>query len=159
MEQEIERKFLVKSMPDLTGLEPVRYERYIIFLQDGIEDRIQLKGQEYEWERKEKLGDLSSKKEKKSISREEFERLKAKAKQRIIRDSYKFSESPQITIKIYHEEYEGLVRAEVEFVSVEQAEKYTPEVWMGEELTSSPLGRDSSLVNLTKQEFEQLLRK
>lgn len=157
MSAEIERKFLVREVPDLNGIVPVSYERYFLASTDGSEERVQKKGEAFEWEKKVAVSDLASKKEKRIISKEEFEVYKTKAVSGIERESYLLSLSPEITLKVYHGSYEGLVRAEVEFENEAEAKSYRPESWMGEEITNSPLGRDSKLTQLSKQEFQRML--
>lgn len=154
---EIERKFLVHNLPDLSGLSAIPYERYYLKADPEFEDRVQRVGSIYERETKVRKSELERTSHKTEISQEEFERLRTQASSAIIRDSYLISEQPEVTIKIYHGQYEGLVRAEVEFNSVEEARAYTTEEWMGEEITESPLGRDSQLLQLSQQEFRKLL--
>ncbi len=156
---EIERKFLIKSLPDLSQSRCISYERYFLSNDPGFEERIQKKGEDYEIERKFKISDLSRKTEKQPISKEGFELLKKSVSRSIIRDSYDISSSPRITIKIYHGDHEGLVRAEVEFTSEEEAKSFVPPDWMGEEITNTKLGRDSELVKLSQEEFEDILRR
>lgn len=157
MSGEIERKFLVREMPDLSNAAPIPYERYFFANTVGSEERVQKKGETYEWEKKVAVSALVSKKEKRIISKDEFESYKAKAVSGIERENYLLSSGPEISLKVYHGEYEGLARVEVEFKSEEDAKSYEPEDWMGEEITDSPLGRDSKLIQLTKQEFQRLL--
>jgi CYTH domain-containing protein len=157
MSAEIERKFLVTTMPDLTGQEPIRYERYYLNRSDNVEERIQKKGDTYEYEKKEKVSDLEHKKETRSITQEEFESLRAGTSDAIIRDSFKVSNNPDITIKVYHGKYEGLIRAEVEFDSLESAEAFIPSEWMGKEITGTPLGKDSGLLDLSEEQFKEML--
>jgi hypothetical protein len=40
---------------------------------------------------------------------------------------------------------------------MEEAKKYTPAPWMGEEISHSPLGRDSRLSQLDSTAFEKLI--
>lgn len=157
MSSEIERKFLVVTMPDLSGQEPIRYERYYLNRSDNVEERIQKKGDVYEYEKKEKISDLEHTKETHPISEEEFESLKTRASEAIIRDGYMISKNPDITIKIYHGKHEGLVRAEVEFGSLEEAQAFTPPTWMGKEITGTPLGKDSGLLDLSEEQFKEML--
>lgn len=154
---EIERKFLVNEMPDLSGIEPVHFERYYVHISDDIEERIQSTNGKYSYEKKVALDNLSRSTEKKEITQEEFEKLRDKSSNAIIRDS--LSLSPAISIKVYHGAYEGLVRAEVEFSSKAEADNYTPEAWMGHEITNSPLGRDSRLLQLDNDTFLKLINK
>ena len=155
--REIERKFLVKKKPDLSKEESINYERYFLKIESDFEERIQKKGDKYEKERKFKTSDLSRKTEKQEISKEDFDVLKKTTSQSIIRDSYKISDNPNTTIKIYHGDYEGLVRAEVEFFSEEEAKKFQPYDWMGNEITDTPLGKDAKLIQLNKKKFKNLL--
>src|SRR3989338_87983 len=90
--REIERKFLVKKLPDLSKEESINYERYFLKIESDFEERIQKKGDTYEKERKFKTSDLSRKTEKQEISKEDFDVLKKTTSQSIIRDSYKISE-------------------------------------------------------------------
>lgn len=159
---EIERKFLVKELPDLSAIKPIRYERYFLSSDAVLQERIQRKGEKYEIETKRVVeglgGVMVSKKQKSSLTKEQFEDLKQGKEDRgIVRDSYNISLNPNISIKIYHDKYKGLVRAEVEFISEEDAKRYIPESWMGKEITSNPLGMDAKLVELTEKEFQLLL--
>jgi len=161
-DMEIERKFLVKNMPDISGIQPVYYERYFLKIEDGYQERIQRKGDRYEFETKKlvpSIGNVSHhEKTRDQITEKEFERLKeGKENLGIMRDGYFLSKNPDISIKIYRGKYEGLVRAEVEFDSEKEARDYQPEPWMGEEITNSPLGMDSRLLHLTTDEFRDLL--
>lgn len=152
---EIERKFFIEEMPDLSKLTPVRYERYYMRCGDGIEERVQKKGGVYEYEFKREVSVLERTKEKRVISELEFNTLRAKSGKAIIRDSYMLSSG--ISIKVYHGDYEGLVRAEIEFDSTDDAIHYKPEPWMGREITQSKLGRDSALLSMNDKEFKKVL--
>lgn len=157
---EIERKFLVKELPDLSGIKPIRYERYYLNKEDRLVERIQKKGDRYELETKKTISHLEHDKQKRYISQEEFESLrKGRESEGINRDGYAVSFAPDISIKVYHDRFEGLVRAEVEFDSKEEAEAYLPERWMGTEITTSPLGADARLLHLSKDEFLSLLHR
>ncbi len=157
MKNEIERKFLIKALPDLSQKEKVSYERYYLFDKDGVELRVQKKGDKFELERKVHISDTERTREKLEISEGEFNLLKTLSSKVIIRDSYEISKSPDVTVKVYHGQYEGLVRAEVEFESTEELEKFQAPSWFGTEITSSPLARDSQLLRLSEQEFQMLI--
>lgn len=160
---EIERKFLVHTLPDITNILPVRYERYFLKITDGYQERIQRKGDIYELEVKKSVPTMGKivhyEKTKRPISKEESEKLKeGKENAGIIRDGYFLSKKPDISIKIYHGRFEGLIRAEVEFDNEDEANSYRPEPWMGEEITRSPLGMDSRLLHLTDSELQDLIK-
>lgn len=152
-EREIERKFFVREMPDLSGLTPLRDERYFLYRSPTVTIRFQKRGDNYELERMAKESELSRSQEKWRITRDEFEALKTLASVAIIRDSYLLQESPQITLKVYRGTHEGLVRAEVEFASEEEARAFTPLPWMGMEMLNTPLAHDASLLDLSKKDL------
>jgi adenylate cyclase len=151
---EIERKWIVK--PDVTteliaGKEPVAYERWFLAISDTVEERIQRKGDRYEYERKETVSNLSSDKTKREITAQEFHELKAKAIAGIIRDSYLLDNG--ISLKVYSGTHSGLVRAEVEFNSEDAAKDFQPPTWFGPEITENILGRDKKLAVLSEEDF------
>lgn len=153
---EIERKWLVSKLPDFAGIKPVRYERYFLFRGKGVEMRIQKKGDSYEFERKEEKSALESAKQKFTITKDEFEHLKKSAIGELVRDGYQMNKP--VSIKVYRGKYEGLVRAEVEFNSVDEAKKFKPLTWFGAEITKTQLGKDSRLLDLSESEFKSLLK-
>ncbi len=157
MSQEIERKFLISKMPDLSKYQPIRYERYYIYRDGKVEMRVQKKENKFEIERKEMINKLSAKKTKLKISAPEFEKLKTFGSDVIIRDGYNLFSSPDVSIKIYHGKYEGLKKVEVEFKSEEQATSFQIPDWYGEEITDSIVSRDSKLLDLSKVEIKNFL--
>jgi len=157
MNQETERKFLIQRMPDLWDFTCISYERYFLENNENHEIRIQKKWNKYEYEKKSSLNTLSAKKIKKQISCKEFENLKEKCRNGILRDSYKISQHPDISIKIYHWRFEWLSRVEVEFDSLENAENFIPLTWFWKEITDSPLWRDSKLIKLPQEKFHELI--
>src|SRR3989344_9376088 len=110
---EIERKFLINGMPDLSGIKPISYERYYIKKDGETVERIQKKGDSYEYETKRTISHLEHKKEKRRITQKEFAELKrGKEDEGIIRDGYLLSSNPDVSIKIYHGKFDGLARVE-----------------------------------------------
>lgn len=69
------------------------------------------------------------------------------------RDSYLIQTNPQITLKVYHGRFEGLVRIEVEFSSVAEAERFEPAQWFGKEMTDLPIAKDAELIAMTEEEY------
>jgi adenylate cyclase len=153
--QEIERKWLVKKMPDLTNITPVRYERYFVFHSNKVEIRIQKVNDSFEFERKFQSSRLSRTKEKIKITETEFVFFKRISARVIIRDSFEIDKN--VSIKVYHGIYKGLIRVEVEFDSEEEAQKYQSPSWFGQEITNTPLGKDSTLVDLSQKETIKLI--
>jgi adenylate cyclase len=157
MKNEIERKFFVKNMPDLSGIIPISYERYFLKRESGEEIRISKIGESYVYEEKSEVSSLERTREKREISKEEFEELKKNSSEAIIREKYVISSDPNIAIQIYHGKFEGLIRAEVEFDSEEEAKMFSSLPWMGEEMTGLPIARDAKLLDLTDLEFKKYL--
>jgi CYTH domain-containing protein len=157
MNQEIERKFLIKKIPDLKKIKPVIYNRHFIFKDKKTEIRIQKRGTRYELERKEKLDNISFNKVKIKISKKEFDTFKKISLDQIKRKSYLIKNNPNITIKIYQGKHSPLKRVEVEFKSKKEANNFKVPSWFGKEITGSPLAKDSKLSNLSSEKIKKLL--
>lgn len=157
---EIEKKFIINKLPDIDLGDKVTYKRYFIYSNNGVEIRVQQKGEQYELERKEKISNLTSKKDKIIITYEEFEYFKSISTKEIIRDSYILHENDtEISLKIYHGNFEGLIRAEVEFETEQDANNFEIPSWLGREITETKLGKDSKLIALSNEEFLYELNK
>lgn len=159
MANEIERKFLIKRMPDLSNLKSVIYERYYIYRDAVVEMRVQKKGERYEIERKQKINELKSEKSKMEISESEFEALKKFGGEIITREGFFISSNPNVSIKIYHGKYEGLKKVEVEFDSELEANNFQIPDWYGQEITNSIVSRDSKLLDLNSEQFRDFIEK
>lgn len=176
MAKAITRKFLVKKLPDLSGSAKEVQERYYLYNNNSIVIRVQKINEEFELERKANESDLVREGEVIKITKDEFEKLKKFAIQSIQRESYevprlkpvissqqdtafadKIQENPKIVLRVYRGDYEGLVRAEVNFESEEEANNYKPLDWFEREITGTALSQDGYLLKLTKEEFKKLL--
>ena len=146
------RRFIVKSLDNISLSNPIRYERYYI----NNKLRVQKKDNYYE---KEILDEQNILLEKSAIKEEEFLKLKSISSSKIVRDSYLYLGNNNISIKKYYGDYEGLNRAEVKFLSKEEMDLYCREEWMGEEITFSPLAFDKDLSKLSREEFLKELKK
>ena len=153
---EIERKFLVKRMPDLTAVKGEIQERYFLEL-GNIEKRITKIDDKYFYEEKSRGNGLTSKKVIREISGVEFEKLKKISIKSLKRKCYILTIHPEVSIKVYDDEYLGLVRAEFEFESENEAKSFAPPEWCGIEITKTDLGRDGKLIKLEGKEFLNLL--
>lgn len=140
------RRFIVKSLDNLSLNNPIRYERYYI----NDELRVQKKGNAYE---KEVLNKENIVVKKIPITKEEFDELKKDAYSKLIRDCYQYLEDDRVSIKQYHGDFEGLNRVEVKFISEEEMASYEKEYWMGKEITDSPLAFDKDLSKRNREEF------
>lgn len=146
------KRFIITSLKNIPLSKPIRYERY--YINDNV--RIQKKGNCYE---KEILNEENILIEKIPITKEEFIKLKNSAYAKIVRDSYLYLKNKNISIKKYYDDYEGLNRIEVKFLTLEEMNKYVKEIWMGKEITTSPLAFDKDLSKLNRKEFLEELRK
>lgn len=155
--ESITRKFLVRQPPPLNVQEGIHEERYYLYRDKGIVIRIQSKGNQYELERKINTSNLLRESEKILITKEEFDSLRKTVSDKIVRETYYLSETPSIALRIYHGKFEGLVRAEVTFPSIKEAQDYAIPAWLGKEITDLVLSRDETLLGLTDEEFKKLL--
>lgn len=140
------RRFIIQSLDKVNISSPIRYERY--YINDNL--RIQRKNNVLEKEILDKDNIVISKT---NISKEEFNKLKKEAYSKIIRDSYLYLDDDRISIKKYLDKYDGLIRVEVKFNSIDEMNNYKIESWMEAEITNSPLAFDKYLSKLSKQEF------
>ncbi|MBQ9684260.1 hypothetical protein IJV57_02170 [Candidatus Saccharibacteria bacterium] len=146
------RRYIINSLDGLNLSEPIRYERY--YIDDNL--RIQKKDNIYQ---KEKLDNDNNIIAKIDISENEFLNLKEKSYSEIIRDSYVLLNNNNISIKEYLGKYKGLFRVEVKFDSIDDMNNYNKEIWMGEEITNSPLAFDKYLSKLSDSDFHNELKK
>lgn len=140
------RRFIILSLDRVNLNNPIRYERY--YINDNL--RIQSKNNVLEKEILDKDNVIITRT---NISEEEFNKLKREAYSKIIRDSYLYLADDRISIKKYLDKYDGLIRAEVTFNSIDEMNSYKIESWMGAEITNSPLAFDKYLSQLSEQEF------
>jgi len=157
--REIEKKFLIKNLPNLESVLEVKYERYFLEISDNKEIRIQKKWNTYEKETKTKLNHLEYEKIKQEITGNDFNGLKKDSIWKIHRSSYKISENPEVSIKIYSWRFLWLSRLEVEFWSESEAKNFQPESWYWKEITGTSLAKDSELVKLSRKDFQNHLSK
>lgn len=144
--KEIERKFFIKTMPDVSGLVPWHSERFFLKNEDGFEERISKIQGKFYYDKKVSLSSIERNREKREITETEFNHLKSRAYGSTIRDTYLLSQNPKITLQIYRAQLEGLIRAEVEFNSTEEASAFNPLPWMGKEITGLDIARDSTIL-------------
>lgn len=81
------------------------------------------------------------------LTKESYEHLLAKADGIVLKKTRYCIPYEQFTIEldVFREHYEGLMLAEVEFSSVEQARAFTPPEWFGREVTYSGEYQNSKL--------------
>jgi CYTH domain-containing protein len=155
--QTITRKFLVKKLPDLSKLNKISSSRFYLYISEDTVIRIQNTSGKYELERKFDKSDLVREEQKIEIEQREFEYLSKLSEKHTSRDSYFIMDKSNIILRIYHEDYEGLVRAEASFLSVKEAEMFVPLGWFDKEITNSQLAKERTLLSLSKKDFQKLL--
>ncbi len=157
MTKSITRKFLIKKLPDLSNKTKDTYQRYYLYNHNSIVIRIQRINDIYELERKANQSDLIRDGETIKITQDEFEALRQYSRKSIQRDSYQIQEHPRIVLRIYHGEFEGLIRAEVNFSTEEEAISFNAPEWFDKEITGTQLAQDGYLLELSQDEFHKLL--
>ena len=143
---EIERKFLIRYLPEnLSDYECLHIEQAYLCTSPVI--RIRRQDDEYYLTYKSK-GLLSREEYNLPLTQESYEHLKPKADGIVIsKTRYLIPEKDGLTIEldVFHEDYDGLLLAEVEFESEEQANTYIPPEWFGEDVTYSSAYHNSTL--------------
>lgn len=140
------KRYIVETLDNIILSSPIRYERY--YINDNL--RVQKKDDKLE---KEILDDENNIIQKITISQEEYNLLKNRSYTKIIRDSYLYLNDKRVSIKRYYDNYEGLIRIEVKFNSIKEMNTYQKELWMGKDITNTPLAFDKYLCKLTRDNF------
>lgn len=136
--KEIERKFLVSSLPE--NLENYPHEEvvqgYVAITQDGTEVRLRKKGDKYFQTIKSGAGKIRTESEI-EITEEQFKALwNTTEGKRLEKIRYKIPhQAGIIELDVYLNNLDGLITAEIEFKSEEDSEKFVAPQWFGEEAT------------------------
>ena len=159
---EIERKYLITSaqlkqfVPDTN--EFVLETRYYLFCENDNEIRFtQRDDNNFTLDRMELLQEETDeyfvrKKERIVISEIEFKELVRLVGDQVPVQRLHFKYNDQIELKIYQGRHEGLIRVEVEFPNVAEANDYKPDFEYIAEITNTPLGRDVLLAELSSNQ-------
>ncbi len=145
---EIERKFLIKKdrFPDNLAQYPCHeIEQGYLCTEPVV--RIRRQDDEYYLTYKSK-GFMTREEYNLPLTKDAYLHLKPKADGLVIsKTRYLIPEKNGLTIEldVFHQEYEGLLLAEVEFSSQEEAESYCPPDWFGEDVTFSSRYHNSTL--------------
>ena len=143
---EIERKFLVKSLPE----NPDQYPQKEIeqgYLCTNPVIRIRRSNDKYILTYKGK-GLMIREEHEHPLNQEAFEHLKTKIDGRLIHKTrylIPYENNLTIELDIFHDELAPLVLAEVEFNSEEEANAFLPPDWFGEDVTLSSMYHNSML--------------
>jgi adenylate cyclase len=133
---EVERKFLVAEPPDLEGTESDEIEQgYLAVGADG-EVRLRRKGERLLLTAKRGTG-MSREEAEVELDPDAFERLWPLTEgRRLHKRRYVIPAGDlKIELDLYEGDLDGLVVAEVEFASEQDARGFTPPGWVGDEVT------------------------
>ena len=137
---EIERKFLVPALPpDYQSWEAIQMEQG--YLSTAPVVRVRKENDEYYLTYKSK-GLLAREEYNLPLTRESYEHLLSKADGIILtKKRYMIpvpvNEHLTIELDVFEGHYNGLILAEVEFSTEEEAKAFTPPSWFGEDVTFS----------------------
>ncbi len=143
---EIERKYLIHQQPENLN----QYSHYEIeqgYLNTEPVVRIRHQGNEYVLTYKSR-GFLSREEYNLPLTKEAYEHMRPKVDGVLIsktRYVLPFNQELKIELDLFHEPYETLLLAEVEFPDEESAHNFTPPSWFGEEVTFSAKYQNSTL--------------
>ena len=132
---EIERKFLVKTLPENLAQYPCRHIRQAYVCTDPV-IRVRQRDEDYILTIKGE-GFLQREEFELPLQKAQFKRLLAKSEgQSIAKDRYCLPYGKYtIELDIFAPPFDPLILAEVEFGSVEEANAFTPPDWFGEDVT------------------------
>ncbi len=142
---EIERKYIIEETPDFLDKYPhksikqayVSTEPVIRIRQLGKDFILTVKGK----------GHIEREEFELNISREEFDHLSTKTEGILIHKTryYIPYESYTIELDIFHDYFQGLILAEVEFDSLDEAKTFIPPHWFATDVSENPDYKNSSL--------------
>jgi len=136
--KEIERKFLVKKLPD--NLSDIKFDKilqgYLGIENEDFEVRLRKKGAKYFQTIKRGTG-LNREEIEIELSKEQFVILwPLTGSHRIVKRRYEIPLGKYIIeLDIYEDRYNGLVASEVEFPDEQEARAFQPPDWFGTEIT------------------------
>ena len=146
---EIERKFLIKKLPDnLTSYKARKIEQAYLCTDPVV--RVRRDNDEYYLTYKSK-GMIVREEYNLPLTKEAYGHLLAKADGNIItKTRYEIPEKDNLTIEldVFEGKFDGLLLAEVEFASEEEALAYIPPEWFGEDVSNSTKYHNSTLSRL-----------
>jgi CYTH domain-containing protein len=145
--QEVERKWIVRELPDLTGATGKEIvQGYIAVGADGTEVRIRQKGDRF-FQTIKSEGGLVRDEIEVELTKEQFDCLwQATAGRRLQKTRYEITcADVTIELDVYKGELEGLILAEVEFESVTESEKFSAPEWFGAEVTEDSRYKNKNL--------------
>lgn len=152
--KEYEKKYIVLNptgiLDKLKEKECIEYERYYTYIGEDGYVRISKKGNKYSIESK--FGDYKGKVR---ITEDAFNHMTQNCDKVIKRDNYQLSK--EMKLKVYKGEYRDLFILDVEFPNGEAYYTFKKPKWFGPEITSTKLGNDSSIIQLSREEVLNMI--
>lgn len=143
---EIEKKFLITAIPfSLEGYKSRKIEQAYLSTDPVI--RVRRDNDDYYLTYKSK-GFVVREEYNLPLSKESYEHLLTKADGNIItKTRYEIPEKNNLTIEldVFEGKFKGLILAEVEFESEEDANSYTPPEWFGDDVSNESTYHNSTL--------------
>ena len=134
---EIERKFLVNSLPEGLGDGDRIEQGYLAIGADGVEVRVRRRGDDMTLTIKSGPG-ISRTEEELAIDARRFESLWPLTEWRRVnktRHVIPLGGALAAELDVYSGAHDGLLTAEIEFPSVEASEAFEPPAWLGRDVT------------------------
>jgi len=139
--REIERKFLVRRLPDALENYPHAEisQGYLALGPDGVQVRLSKNGSEHSLTYERGTGNVREEREV-ELTPEQFATLwPGTAGKQLTKRRYKIPLGSRVVeIDVYRGRHEGLVVAEVEFEDEQSARDFVPPDWLGEDVTGDP---------------------
>lgn len=160
MGKEIERKYIVSHFPpELKGVQPQVIEQgYLALEPHGQEVRLRKTNTGYFLTVK-SIGTLERREYETSLTFDQFQKLwPGTFGRRIRKKRYLLKRNVHtIEVDVYLKPLKGLILAEVEFPSLNAANSYTKEEWMGREVTQLNFLKNRTLLQFDS--IEELMQK
>ncbi|WP_134681803.1 CYTH domain-containing protein [Paracoccus ravus] len=159
--QEIERKFLLRALPDLAGISAVAIRQgYVTAPQDSTELRLRQAGERHFLSVKGGEGLVRTEREV-PLTAEQFEALWPETRdRRVEKTRYKGAVGGGLVyeLDIYEGALKGLMTVEVEFTSEAEAVAFLPPDWFGKDVTLDKRYRNKALAVADAATLEALVR-
>ena len=156
---EIERKYLIDTLPERLSEYPVRsIEQAYLCTQPVV--RIRKLDDAYILTYK-SGGMLARREEEMPLTKEAYDHLLKKADGTIIsKNRYEIPLTDTLTIEldVFTGQLSGFVMAEVEFPTLEDANSFTPPSWFAKEVTYLPAFHNSNLSKMSEEERTAFLK-
>ena len=142
---EIERKFLIKELPDLTKYEYNEIEQGYLCTKPVV--RIRKKNDKYILTYK-GSGLLAHEEIEANLTEEGYNHLCKKIDGNLItKRRYLIPLEPYtVELDVFSGHMDGLIMAEVEFPTEKEAEEFTPPAWFGDEVTNDRRYHNSNMI-------------